>query len=114
MIVEYIRYTIPADRRAAFERGYAEAEAPLAASPHCLGYELARCAEDPTQYVLRIEWDSAEGHLQGFRRSAEFRTFFAAIRPFVDDIAEMRHYEPTGVQGRKSAESAARDAAGRG
>ena len=100
MIVEYIRYAIPAERQEAFERGYGAAEAPLAASPHCLGYELSRCAEDPTQYVLRIEWDSAEGHMQGFRRSPEFRSFFAAVRPFVDDIAEMRHYTPTAVRGR--------------
>ena len=108
MIVEYIRYTVPAERRDAFERGYGAAQAPLAASPHCLAYELARCVEDPTQYVLRIEWDSAEGHLQGFRRSAEFRTFFAAIRPFVDGIAEMRHYERTAVAGRGSGLDAAR------
>lgn len=99
MIVEYIRYTIPAERREAFEEGYGAARASLDASPHCLAYELARCVDDPTQYVLRIEWDSAEGHMAGFRRSAEFRTFFAAVRPFVGDIAEMRHYEPTAVRG---------------
>jgi quinol monooxygenase YgiN len=101
MIVEYVRYAIPAERRDAFESGYGSAAAALDASPHCLSYELARCAEDATQYVLRIEWDSAEGHLQGFRGSPEFRTFFAAIRPFVGEIAEMRHYEPTAVRGRK-------------
>ena len=94
MIVEYIRYAIPAADRDAFEAAYALAFEPLSASPHCLGYSLARCVEDPTQYVLRIEWDSAEGHLQGFRRSAEFRQFLPHIRPYVGAIAEMRHYEP--------------------
>ena len=102
MIVEYIRYAIPADRRAGFERAYAEAAPALDASSHCLAYDLACCAEDPTQYVLRIEWDSAEGHLQGFRRSPEFSTFLAAVRPYVGDIAEMRHYAPTGVGSRKA------------
>lgn len=107
MIVEYIRYTIPEDRRGTFEGGYGDAQAALTASPHCLAYELARCAEDPSQYVLRIEWDSAEGHMEGFRRSPEFRTFFAAVRPFVNDIQEMRHYERTSVRGRKIAAAAA-------
>ncbi len=106
MVVEYIRYTIPAERRDAFERGYGEAQAALAGSPHCLAYELARCADDATQYVLRIEWDSAEGHMQGFRRSPAFGAFFAAVRPFVGDIAEMRHYEPTPVAGRGAAPGA--------
>ena len=101
MIVEYVRYTIPAERRGAFESAYGDAATALDASPHCLAYDLARCAEDPTQYVLRIEWDSVDGHLQGFRGSAEFRSFFAAVRPFVGEIAEMRHYEPTAVGARK-------------
>ena len=99
MIVEYVRYTIPAERGAAFETAYGEAAPSLDASPHCLAYDLARCVEDPTQYVLRIEWDSAAGHMQGFRGSAEFRRVFAAIRPYVGDIVEMRHYAPTAVRG---------------
>jgi quinol monooxygenase YgiN len=102
MIIEYVRYTIAEDQRDLFEGSYGRASEALAASPHCLSYELARCTEDPSQYVLRIEWDSLDGHLEGFRRSPEFRAFFAAVRPFVSDIAEMRHYERTAVHGRAS------------
>ena len=102
MIVEYIRYGVADDRRGTFEAAYAQAQAALRASPHCLGWELARCAEDPAQYVLRIEWDSAEGHLQGFRGSPGFRVFFAAVRPFLSDIQEMRHCEVTAVTGEKA------------
>src|SRR6267143_2750235 len=63
------------------------------ASTHCLAYELSHFTEDPDRYILRIEWDSEEGHLKGFRSSPEFRAFFAAVQPFVKDIEEMRHYE---------------------
>lgn len=107
MIVEYIRYTIDAGRAAAFERAYAAAAPALDASPHCLAYDLARCVDDATHYVLRIEWDSADGHLQGFRRSPEFQTFLTAVRPYVGDIAEMRHYAPTAVVGRAATTVAA-------
>jgi quinol monooxygenase YgiN len=106
MIVEYVRYTIDEARAEAFEAAYAQAAAALDASPHCLAYELSRCVEAPESYVLRIEWDSAEGHMQGFRRGAEFGAFFAAIRPYVGDIAEMRHYAPTGVGARKQTAAA--------
>ncbi len=44
-------------------------------------------------YIVRIEWDSAEGHLGGFRTSPQFRSFFDAVRPFFDDIEEMHHYD---------------------
>ncbi len=99
MIVEYIRYVLPDGQGETFERAYAQAQEALRESPHCLGWELTRCAEDPNHYVLRIEWDSAEGHMSGFRTSPEFRRFFVAIRPFVGGIEEMRHYELTPVRG---------------
>ena len=98
MIAEYIRYTIDEQRREAFEAAYDAAARALADSPHCIGYELARCAEDPGAYILRIEWDSAEGHLEGFRKSEQFGTFLGHVRPYLDDIEEMRHYELTAVR----------------
>lgn len=101
MVVEYIRYQLPADRCAAFEQAYKLAATPLFASEHCLDYELTRCLEDSNCYVLRIEWDSLQGHMSGFRGSAEFREFFRHIQPFVADIQEMCHYESVGVAGHK-------------
>lgn len=97
MVVEYIRYRVGEGREREFERSYAEASEALDVSPNCLAYEVSRCAEEPTVFVVRIEWDSAEGHLEGFRRSPDFRRFLQAVRPFFDYIEEMRHYERTGV-----------------
>jgi quinol monooxygenase YgiN len=95
MVVEYIRYTIDASRADAFERAYRDASDALEASSHCQAYEVSRCGEDPSQYVVRIEWDSEDGHLSGFRRGPEFRSFLEHVGPFVPDIAEMRHYHVT-------------------
>lgn len=94
MVVEYIRYRIEADRSDLFVRAYEEAEASLQQSPECLGYELSRCTESPDHFILRIEWTSVEGHLQGFRKSPQFQRFLQAVRPFMKDIEEMRHYAP--------------------
>jgi quinol monooxygenase YgiN len=102
MIVEYIRYKISPSDAPRFEQDYAEAGRSLDASAHCLGYELARCLDEPGSYILRIRWDSVEGHMQGFRNSVEFRTFFAAIKPYVGMIEEMRHYGVTAVQRTKT------------
>jgi quinol monooxygenase YgiN len=92
MVVEYIRYTIPAERAAAFEQAYAEAAKVLADDEHCLSYEVSRGVEEPEHYTVRIDWDSVEGHEQGFRRSAAFPAFFAAVKPFFAQIDEMKHY----------------------
>ena len=58
----------------------------------------ARGPAEPANYVGRIEWDPIGGHEQGFRKSPEFRAFFAAVRPFFESTEEMRHYEATPVR----------------
>jgi hypothetical protein len=32
--------------------------------------------------------------MQGFRRGPHFPPFLGLVRPFIPDIAEMRHYAP--------------------
>jgi quinol monooxygenase YgiN len=95
MIVEYIRYEIDPSRNDEFDEAYRRAGALLDASPHCLRWEAARCVDKPEKQIVRIEWDSAEGHLQGFRQSADFKPFLEATRPFFNDIEEMTHYQVT-------------------
>jgi heme-degrading monooxygenase HmoA len=95
MVVEYIRYTVDEERASEFEEAYRRASEALQASEHCERHEVSRCTEDPTQRVVRIEWDSEVGHMSGFRKSPEFRRFFEAVGPFVNDIDEMRHYAVT-------------------
>ena len=101
MIVEYIRYQVAPERADLLVAAYARAEEQLRASPHCLGYELSRCAEAPGDFILRIEWDSADGHMKGFRGGPHFPPFLAAIRPFITEIKEMRHYDLTAVRSSK-------------
>ncbi|NUS15037.1 MAG: antibiotic biosynthesis monooxygenase [Streptomyces sp.] len=103
MIVEYIRYRIAAPQREEFEQAYLRAAVPLGLAEQCVDYELARCAEDPGAYVLRIRWTSAEDHLGGFRRGEHFAAFFAEIKAYVESVEEMRHYETTDVVGRGGA-----------
>ena len=38
-----------------------------------------------------------DGHLEGFRKSADFPPFLQAVRSFYHDIKEMLHYKVTAV-----------------
>jgi quinol monooxygenase YgiN len=93
MVIEYIRYTIPAPTAPSFEEAYSKAAKVLDAHPHCLKYEVARGIEEPGHFVVRIEWDSVQGHEQGFRTSPHFKEFFSTVQPFFSQIDEMKHYE---------------------
>lgn len=65
--MEYTRYKIDEQRRTLFERVYVKAGEVLCSSIHCLRYELSHCTDDPARYILRVEWDSEEGHLKGIQ-----------------------------------------------
>jgi hemoglobin len=84
MIVEYIRYRIPDnDRHAQLQDAYKKAETFLEASPNCLGYEISHCVEKPEHYIVRIEWDSLDGHHKGFHASKDFKGFLKELNLFL-------------------------------
>src|SRR4051794_18741666 len=93
MVIEYIRYQIPAERYSEFREAYRSAQHELGGSAHCIRYEVSQGVEEPDNFIVRIEWDSLEGHEKGFRASAEFGSFFAKVKPFFANIREMKHYQ---------------------
>ncbi len=96
-VVEIIRYKIPADQQKNFEAAYAAGGKFLQASPYCLHYEVIHGIEEPERYIVRIHWTSKEDHEKLFRQSAEFRSFFKEVRPFFNNIEEMKHYDQTTI-----------------
>jgi hypothetical protein len=103
MIVGYIRCKIDPTRTGEFDHAYRRAGALLDASPHCQRWEAARCVDEPDKQVVRIERDSVEGRLRGFRQSGDFTPFLEATQPFYKNIEGMTHYEITS-QGRAQSE----------
>jgi quinol monooxygenase YgiN len=93
MTTEVIRYKIPAEKAAAFEESYQKAESILRGSEHCMGYRLLRGHEEPENWILLLEWDSVDGHEQGFRKAPAFKEFLTLVRPFIHAIQEMKHYQ---------------------
>jgi quinol monooxygenase YgiN len=97
VIPEYIRYELKAHSAQELVAAYEAAGAHLRAAPECLGYELTRCSDAEDIFILRILWRSASDHMEGFRKSEHFPPFLALIRPFIGEMVEMRHYDPTAV-----------------
>jgi len=97
MIIEYIRYTIKESVHDSFEKSYSKASKYLDMSPFCLAYELSQCETEKENFILRIEWTSKDDHLNGFRKSPEFEKFLHLVKPYFNDITEMKHYRITDV-----------------
>ncbi|GAA2182336.1 hypothetical protein GCM10009785_21100 [Brooklawnia cerclae] len=93
MIIEYSRYTIPADRVDQFTTMWRSAREPLRLSGHVLSCEVSQCVEVPSNWTVRIEWDSLSGHTEGFRRGSQCDTYYQLLKPFAEYLLEHRHYE---------------------
>lgn len=92
---EIIRYNVPEQERSNFEKAYTSAGQYLQASEYCLGYQVIHGNEEPNHYIVIIYWTSQQDHLQKFRKSKEFTSFFNLVRPFYNNIEEMKHYDLT-------------------
>jgi quinol monooxygenase YgiN len=91
--VEIIRYNIAEDQKSNFEKAYIEAGKYLQASKYCLGYQVIHGNEEQNHYIVIINWTSKEEHLQGFRKSPELMPFFNLVKPFFNNIEEMKDYD---------------------
>ncbi len=93
MTTEVIRYKIPSAQAEDFEQAYQQAEIILRKSKHCLGYDILRGIDQSETRIVSLHWDSVEGYEKGFRRESEFTVFLNPVKPFFQQIQEMKHYE---------------------
>jgi quinol monooxygenase YgiN len=94
--VELIRYNIPENQWEQFENAYKSAGEFLSKSKYCLSYTVNKGSEEPNHYVVIIHWTSEVDHLNGFRKSPDFMPFFNLVKPYYNQILEMKHYKELG------------------
>jgi heme-degrading monooxygenase HmoA len=56
--------------------------------------KLDRCVEQPSRYLLLVEWDRLEDHTEGFRGSREYEMWRDLLHRFYDPFPAVEHYEP--------------------
>ena len=63
----------------------------VADTPGCRSVRLTRSVESPDRFVLLVEWDSVEAHLENFRASERFAAWRRAIGPFFASPPVVEH-----------------------
>jgi len=83
---------VHSDRAAEYEAAFATAKSLIASMPGFRSLRLSRCIEDPSRYLLLVEWDSLEAHTSGFRGSPEYQEWRALLHHFYDPFPVVEHY----------------------
>ncbi len=93
MITEHALLDVIAGREDEFVEAMEKAKAIVASSPGFVSLRVERCVERPSCFLLLVEWERLEDHTEGFRGSAAYPDWRAALHHFYDPFPLVEHYE---------------------
>ena len=94
MITEHALLPVVPGREQEFLAAMGEAKDLIAASPGFVSLRVERCVERPSCFLLLVEWERLEDHTEGFRGSADYERWRAALHHFYDPFPVVEHFEP--------------------
>jgi heme-degrading monooxygenase HmoA len=75
-----------------FEASFAQAQAIISSMPGYAGHELKRCLEQPSRYLLLVNWERLQDHTDGFRGSPEYQQWRALLHHYYEPFPVVEHY----------------------
>jgi heme-degrading monooxygenase HmoA len=92
MIREHAVLPVLAGREAEFLLAFRTARPLIESMPGFRALSLSRSVEEPTTFLLLVDWDRLEDHTEGFRGSPEYTRWKALLHPFYEPFPEVRHF----------------------
>jgi heme-degrading monooxygenase HmoA len=93
MVTERVELTVTAGRETEFERQFAVTGQLIRAAQGCQALTLARGVENPSKYLLLVEWQSVADH-QAFTQTDGIVQFRDLLGPFFAAKPAMEHFSP--------------------
>jgi heme-degrading monooxygenase HmoA len=75
-----------------FAEAYGRAYPILASTPGCLAVRMTRGVESASRFVLLVEWESVEAHVDNFRATDRFGQWRGLIGPYFDGAPRVEHF----------------------
>jgi heme-degrading monooxygenase HmoA len=94
IVVEHALINVAPGKEDAFEEVFPAARAVMEKAPGCRSARLFRCVEAPDRFLLFVEWESIEAHMDGFRKSEEFTRWREIVGPYFAYLSDMEHFRP--------------------
>ena len=94
MILEAAVLDVIPGQEPGFESAFGEAKAIIASMPGFVSLQLHKGIEEPSRYLLLVQWQRLEDHTEGFRKSADYQRWKALLHHFYDPFPRVDHYAP--------------------
>ena len=93
MITEHALLEVIPGQEDTFLEAMEGAKAHIAGSPGFVSLRVERCVERPGCFLLLVEWGRLEDHTEGFRGSAAYQEWRAALHHFYEPFPVVEHFE---------------------
>jgi heme-degrading monooxygenase HmoA len=93
VITEHALLDVIVGKEDAFLAAMDAAKSHIAGSPGFVSLRVERCVERPSCFLLLVEWERLEDHTEGFRGSAAYEEWRAALHHFYDPFPVVEHFE---------------------
>jgi heme-degrading monooxygenase HmoA len=94
VITEHALLQVLPGREDEFVGAMERAKELIASSPGFVSLSVQRGIERPGCFLLLVEWERLDDHTEGFRGSAAYEEWRAALHHFYDPFPVVEHYEP--------------------
>lgn len=93
MVIERVEIMVKPGQESQFEAAMVRGRELLASAAGCHGVKLARGVENSSKYLLTLEWDAVQSHID-FTTTPAFAQFREVAGPFFADKPAMEHFAP--------------------
>lgn len=93
VILEHALLPVKPGEEVAFETAFARAKPIIMGMPGFQRLALSRCIEQPSTYLLLVEWRRLEDHTEGFRGSPQYQEWRQLLHHFYDPFPSVEHFE---------------------
>src|ERR1700754_3353422 len=92
MVLEVALIDIRRGEEEAFAAAYRKAHTIVTDTPGFRSIRMTRGIESPSRFVLLVEWDTVEAHLNNFRESDRFPQWRGHIGPYFASPPVVEHF----------------------
>lgn len=93
MILEVATLDVRPGQERAFETAFTQASGMMSQIDGYLSHRLQRGIENPSRYVLLVEWQTLEDHTVGFRQSTSYQEWKRLLHHFYDPFPTVEHFK---------------------
>jgi heme-degrading monooxygenase HmoA len=93
MVVEIAEFEVPPGAEDDFVLAYRGVRSLVTGTEGCRSARMTRGVEAPNRFVLLVEWDTLEAHLENFRGSERFVAWRRALTPFFAADPRVQHVQ---------------------